>query len=71
MVHKKRRVEEEQLAFGTYASKAGADGVEITYRKKKQQGGSYYVVTETVGKEMDREDLLDLRMKQKADRHCR
>jgi hypothetical protein len=64
--HKKHRAEEE--AFGTYAS---AGGSKFTYRVKKNSAyGGYKIVTETTGGELSREQLLDMRAKKKADRHC-
>ncbi len=57
----------EESAFGTYAS---AGGEKITYRVK--HGLSYKIVTEGVSdnKPISREELLNIRSKKKADRHC-
>lgn len=58
----------EEAAFGTYAS---AGGSRFTYRVKKAGAhGGYTIVTENTDKVLSREELLDLRTKKKADRHC-
>mmetsp|Transcript_18224 Transcript_18224/g.30563 ORF Transcript_18224/g.30563 Transcript_18224/m.30563 type:complete len:219 (-) Transcript_18224:2369-3025(-) len=66
-VSKRHRTEEE--AFGTYASQGGQ---QIVYREKKKGGayGGYKIVTQKSGKQLSREDLLQLRSKKKSDRHC-
>ena len=58
--------------LGTYAS---AGGEKAVYRVKKPGAhGGYAIVTESGtradGKSMTREDLLLMRSKKKADRHC-
>mmetsp|Transcript_324 Transcript_324/g.370 ORF Transcript_324/g.370 Transcript_324/m.370 type:complete len:239 (-) Transcript_324:1602-2318(-) len=67
----KDREEEEKAAYGTYATA----GRTITYRARKggtNASGGYHIVTETLkqGKEISREELLDLRCKKKGDRNC-
>ena len=58
----------EEHAFGTYAS---AGGEKIVYRVKKPGAhGGYSIVTETSNSSLSREDLLTIRSKKKADRHC-
>ena len=58
----------EEHAYGTYAS---AGGEKAVFRVKKAGAhGGYSIMTETQGKSMSRGDLLDLRSKKKADRHC-
>lgn len=66
----------EEGAFGTYAS---AGGEKFTYRVKKPGAhGGYTIITETApkgdgrtgGGPLSREQLLDMRSKKKADRHC-
>lgn len=69
---RKRKADEvEEGAFGTYAS---AGGEKAVYRVKKPGAhGGYTIITESGtrdGKPMSREDLLTLRSKKKADRHC-
>merc|ERR1712032_146297 len=59
--------EKEKTAFGTYAGDMGST---FTYRVRKAGAyGSWKIITErTKGK--SREDLLEMRCKKKADRHC-
>ena len=71
---KKRKADAlEESAFGTYASSGGE---KIVYRVKKPGAhGGYTIVTETnsssnSGGLKSREDLLNIRSKKKADRHC-
>lgn len=64
----KRKADEvEERAFGTYASNGGE---KFVYRVKKAGAyGGYSIVSEsTGGKQLSREELLDLRSKKKADR---
>jgi len=59
---------EEKVAFGTYA---GDGGTKFTYRQRRKGAfGGYDIVTEDTGREMSREELLDMRSKKKADRMC-
>ncbi len=63
-----KRHRAEQEAFGIYAS---AGGSQFTYRVRKAGAhGGYTIMTEKTEKEMTREELLDMRAKKKADRHC-
>lgn len=68
---KKRKADSmEENAFGTYAS---AGGEKIVYRVKKPGAhGGYTIITENnkSGDTLSREDLLNIRSKKKADRHC-
>jgi hypothetical protein len=58
----------EKEAVGTYASDGGTM---FTYRVKKEgAAGGYRIVTERTSGEVTRGDLLDMRSKKKADRHC-
>eukprot|EP00940_MAST-03C_sp_MAST-3C-sp2_P001484 g1484.t1 len=66
---KKRKMNEERSAFGTYAAMTN-EGSSFTYRvKKKGLGTSYKVVTVRAG-EHSREELLNMRSKKKSDRMC-
>ena len=67
---RQRKVDEEKAAFGTYAG-GGKKGETITYRvHTKSVWGGYRIVTKTADEDMSREDLLDFRQGQKADRMC-
>ena len=58
----------EEHAYGTYAS---AGGEKAVYRVKKPGAhGGYTIVTDAQSKSLSREELLTLRSKKKADRHC-
>jgi len=58
----------EKEAVGTYASDGGTM---FTYRVKKEgAAGGYRIVSERTNGEVTRGDLLDMRAKKKADRHC-
>ena len=58
----------EEAAFGTYA---GDGGTKFVYRVRKEgASGAYKIVTESTNKVVSREDLLTMRSKKKADRHC-
>lgn len=67
--NKKRKADQvEESAFGTYAS---AGGEKVVYRVKKPGAhGGYTIVTANSNKTLSREDLLNVRSKKKADRHC-
>lgn len=67
---RQRVVDEENQAFGTYAG-GGKKGEMITYRvHTKSVWGGYRIVTKKADEDMTREDLLDFRQGQKADRMC-
>eukprot|EP00753_Platysulcus_tardus_P016324 PLAT5610.1.p3 GENE.PLAT5610.1~~PLAT5610.1.p3 ORF type:complete len:226 (-),score=127.09 PLAT5610.1:1027-1704(-) len=63
---KAKRDEEEKAAFGTYAGSRT-----LVYREAKPGVyGGYRIVKKQLDKEMSREELLDMRVKAKGDRHC-
>lgn len=64
---KRKKEEEERAAYGRYGG-SGADGNTFTYREKK--GESYRIKTVTTEKELTREEMLDLRSKQRGDKFC-
>lgn len=55
----------EKAAVGTYASDGGT---QFVYRVKN--AGGYKIIKESTGGHVTRGDLLDMRSKKKADRHC-
>ncbi|CAM9610952.1 unnamed protein product [Ascophyllum nodosum] len=63
---KRQKTQEEDSAFGTYA---GAAGKRLVYRERTPQG-NYRIIERTVDEVMTREQMLDMRSKKKADRHC-
>ncbi|CAM9491221.1 unnamed protein product [Hapterophycus canaliculatus] len=63
---KRRKVQEEDSAFGTYA---GAGGKRLVYRERTP-AGNYRIIERTVDEAMTREQMLDMRATKKADRHC-
>lgn len=52
--------------MGTYA---GAGGKRLVYRQRTA-GGNYRIIEESMSETMTREQMLDMRAKKKADRHC-
>jgi hypothetical protein len=63
-----RQSEQENQAFGTYASKGG---MTVTYRTRQSGAyGTWRVITEKAERPLSREELLELRSKKKSDRHC-
>ncbi len=65
-VEKEKQHKNEELAFGTYASKGGS---QFTYRVRKEGAfGGYKIVTESNSKDLSREELLEKRTKKKSDR---
>ncbi|CAM9762461.1 unnamed protein product [Discosporangium mesarthrocarpum] len=63
---KKRKLNEESTAFGTYA---GGAGTKLVYRERTAMGNYRIVEVDTEGGKT-REELLDMRTTKKADRHC-
>ncbi|CAM9607349.1 unnamed protein product [Choristocarpus tenellus] len=63
---KKRKLQEENTAFGTYA---GAAGTKLVYRQRTAMG-NYKIVEVDIEEGKTREELLDMRATKKADRHC-
>jgi len=68
---KRKKLDEQKAAFGTYANMTGSGrNMSFTYRVKKAGlGMSYDIITETTGK-LSREQLLNKRSKKKSDRMC-
>lgn len=67
-MQRKEQNEEEERAFGTYAS---AGGKVLTYRVRKQSPyGGYKIVSKKVDDNLSREKLLEERCKHKSDRMC-
>ena len=65
---KKLKLDAEELAFGTYASKGGT---KLVYREKiAGAAGTYRIVEKTLKTAVSRESLLQMRSKKKSDRHC-
>mmetsp|Transcript_31093 Transcript_31093/g.41125 ORF Transcript_31093/g.41125 Transcript_31093/m.41125 type:complete len:220 (-) Transcript_31093:614-1273(-) len=65
---KRKKMEEEKSAFGTYASDLGT---KFVYRVKKPGiYGGYEIIEESSETGMSREELLDKRSKKKSDRMC-
>ena len=65
---KKRKLAEADGSVGTYASKGGH---KVVYRVKKPGTyGGYEIITADSGKELSREELLEIRSKKKSDRMC-
>ena len=56
---------DEKTAVGTYASDGGT---QFVYRVKS--AGGYKIIKESTGGHVTRGELLDMRSKKKADRHC-
>lgn len=63
---KRRKTQEEDSAFGTYA---GEGGKRLVYRERTP-AGNYRIIERTVDEAMSREQMLDMRATKKADRHC-
>lgn len=61
----KQKKEEEQSAFGTYNRSD-----KLVYHEKSSTGTSYIIRTENLGREVTREELLDMRSKKKSDKYC-
>lgn len=61
----KQKKEEEQSAFGTYNRSD-----KLVYHEKSSTGTSYIIRTENLGRDVTREELLDLRSKKKSDKYC-
>ena len=64
---KRKKVQDEDAAFGTYA---GAGGTKFTYRERKKIGTGYLIKTEETGAELSRSELMEMRSKKKSDRMC-
>lgn len=63
----KRKTQEEDAAFGTYA---GQGGTKFTYRERKEIGTGYLIKTEDTGSKLSRTELMNLRATKKSDRMC-
>uniref|UniRef100_A0A7R9U8G9 Uncharacterized protein n=1 Tax=Pinguiococcus pyrenoidosus TaxID=172671 RepID=A0A7R9U8G9_9STRA len=65
---RKNRDQEESSAVGTYSSDMGT---RVTMRVKKAGAyGGYQIIHQQADTELTRSELLELRSKHKADRHC-
>ncbi|KAK8814579.1 hypothetical protein AV274_4975 [Blastocystis sp. ATCC 50177/Nand II] len=64
----KERNAEENAAFGIYQ---GAGGTEFTYKTRLNSAyGGWKTITKKTKRVLTREEMLDMRVKNKSDRHC-